>query len=436
MKKQELNELITFSSNHLDFEERVNLSKESLSLTHIITFRSILEDENYFQKIIVNHILDNNVTLSIDDKEVNETTLKEVQDFDDESVKITITYSLLSDSENILFYYRESLRKCISDMLSHIKIGDIINIQNDLKFYILEEKIEYKIGLNTYWSSLRNDSNYFDKSPLILQNFIPNEFQKNLSKEIFEAFIHLIAERKIEDEYLIRLGNAQSVHIPNNFELNMSEISTIYLIIKYIFDDEYRYDDKLQIFRNILTDCLFSTGITEVKWFKILQILKDNYSLFIDEKLVEYNKLRISLVSQILDLKQKIEKSVDSKVDEFSKQILIIVATILSSFIVKIGSNNQYILIISAIAYVILILIFNLTKGVHFSSVSFEENIEDIKEIRKKLKALEYSSDYEALSNNSEDVNKSLKKLYIIEILQFALLLAITLGLIAMLVIA
>ncbi|WP_286958104.1 hypothetical protein, partial [Lactococcus sp. UBA7157] len=301
---------------------------------------------------------------------------------------------------------------------------------------LINNSEKYSLKLKTNWAAFFKDKHYSEKKSLVLPDLIPMNIQEKFSREIFEAFIDLIAEKRIGDDYLISLTDNKTLNFSKEKLPDTPDNSNIYSIIKYIFDDEYRYDDKLKIFRTILSKVLSDTEIRNINWDRILQTLKSNYSLFINEKMEDFIRLKTSLAKQASTLNQVVDKSIDSKVDEFSKQILIIVATVLSSFVVKIGSNNQFILISSAIAYVVLILIFNLIKGIHFSSISFKKSMEGIKNIDKSLKELEYSSNNDVLNNSSNNINSSLKKLSLIENLQFALLLLITIGLIAMLVIA
>lgn len=424
---------IVFSSKHENIEEDINFILDDRVLKQVIYFQS---DDRYkaeFVSLVLGK--DSNlIEIEIDDTLINKRNIYSIE-YDDEEVKITLTYPLKNNLD-ICLLKENNFTNIVKEITRNLKIRDVIKLNCKIKISFFDTPEYYELKLKTDWSAFNNDSEYTNKNAIILPDLLPKVLRKEFINEIFTSFIDLISERKIDDGYLIQLGSSNMVYLPSTDHEGKVDVVNIFSIIDYVFNDKYRYNDKVHILRKILTDALFDSDIGTINWFKLLQTLKDNYSLFIDEKLVEYNELRISLVSKVLEVKQKIDKSIDNKVDEFSKQILIIVATILSSFIVKIGSNNQFILIISAIVYVILILIFNLTKGIHFSSVSFKKNIEDIKEVGKNLKELEYSNDYGILNNSSNDINTSLKKLYIIEILQFALLFAITLGLIAMLVIA
>lgn len=436
MKKSELGDFINYCSTHFDFSERVNFTSGSLSMLHIINFRSNMEDKEYFHDIFEKDNLGQNVTIFIDDEEVNKYNINEIDNFDDEHVSVKVSYSLSSLSESVLLYDKETFNKLIDEKLIYLKIKDILKIQKNLIVIILSDNLSYKLELKTKWSSFINNVNYLDKSPLVLQNFIPEEFQEKLSREIFNDFIDLIAERKLNNEYLIRLGNTKSIYIPDSFKLIKSEIISIYSIVKYIFDDEFRYDDKVQILRNIMTDCLLEVNIDEVNWSKILQILKDNYSLFIDNKLEKYNRLRIDLISKVLELRQKVEKSINDKIDDLSKQLLVVTATIITSFIVKIGNiNSQIIIIISGIVYIIIMLVFNIIKGVHFSSDSFKKNKEDIGSVITELLELEYS-DSNKFNSDLKEINNSLDKLINVEKIYNTLLVIILLALLAILFIA
>ncbi|MFK4904191.1 hypothetical protein [Lactococcus petauri] len=424
--------IINFSLGRSEVRERFNLV-ENFLVKQIIEFSGTLEDKSYFIDIIDD--LDDKINLEVDEDEISTKNKLQHIDFKDADIKIVITYDLcLTKQINVI--EEKNINEIFRAVIKKFKLKDISKINNEVLINLINNGEKYLLKLKTNWTSFLRDKHYSEKKLLVLPDIIPINMQEKFSNEIFEAFIDLIAEKRIGDDYLVSLSDNKTLNFSKEKLPGSENNIYIYLIIKYIFDDEYRYDDKLKIFRNILSKVLSDTEIRNINWDRILQTLKSNYSLFINGKMEDFIGLKISLTKQASALKQNVDKSIDSKVDDFSKQILIIVATILSSFIVKIGSNNQFILIISAIAYVFFILIFNLTKGIHFSSMSFQNDIEDIKEIGKNLEELEYSHDYGILNNSSSDINRSLKKLFNIENLQFVLLLLITVGLIAMLVIA
>ncbi|WP_346349996.1 hypothetical protein [Lactococcus petauri] len=424
--------IIDFSSKHSDVTERFNLVNNFL-VKQIIEFSSLPQDKSYFINIIED--LDDKIKVEVDEVELSmQNTLQQI-DFMEADIKIVITYNLcLVTQINII--KEKNINEFFRSVVKKFKLKDIRKINNKILFNLITNDEKYSLKLKTNWSAFLKDKHYSEKKSLVLPDLIPKSIQEKFSSDIFEAFIDLIAEKRIGDDYLVSLTDNKTLNFSNEKLPDSSDNSNLYSIIKYIFDDEYRYDDKLKIFRTILSKILSDTEIRNINWNRALQTLKSNYSLFINEKMEDFISLKTSLTKQVSMLNQVVDKSIDNKVDEFSKQILIIIATVLSSFVVKIGSNNQFILIISAIVYVVLILIFNFTKGVHFSSISFKKSIDDIRDIGESLKELEYSSGNDVFNNNSNDIKSSLKKLYLIENMQFALLALIAFGLIAMLVIA
>ncbi|WP_205272620.1 hypothetical protein [Lactococcus taiwanensis] len=423
---------IIFSSKHERLVEDVNFLLDDRILKQVIYFQS---DELYkaeFIDLVLNSVLDN-IEIRVDDILIS-TNNVENTGYDEENVKITLTYPL-KDVVELYLLEDKNLNETIYDIVKDLNIEDVIQLNCKIDISLHGSPIHRVLNLNTDWSSFNDDAEYLGKKAIILPNMLPEQLRKDFLNDIFTAIIDLFSERKIADGYLIKLGNTKVVHLSEENFITENDIKNLYLIVEYIFNDKYRYNDKIHILRRILTDTLFDIVIEEVSWSKILQTLKENYSLFIDDKLAEYIRLRNSLISQVIELKQKISKSIDDKVDDASKQLLVIVATVISSFVVKVGGKNQLILIGSAILYVLLILFFNKLKGIHASSNTFKDGREDIKKIESKLSALEYFDDT-VLISGTKDIDSSLTKLDKVEYSHYILLVIIEVILIAVFIFA
>lgn len=425
--------VINFSSEHSDVKERFNLLN-NLLLKQIIEFSGVTEDKEYFIKIVSD--LNDKIKVEVDEVKLNTDTNIQKKEFDEADIEIVITYDL-SKTVEINVIEEKNVNEIFRAVINKITLKDVKNIDNEIFIGLVNEEKKDSLRLKTNWAAYSRDNYYLGKNLLVIPDFMPEVMQEQFSKEIFDAFIDLIAERKIGNEYLISLTDNKALDLSQEVLSDKSNNIYVYSIIKYVFDDEYRYDDKLKILRIILSKSLSGTELRNINWDMILQTLKSNYSLFINDKMENFIRLKTTLTKQVSELKQEIDKSIEGKVDEFSKQILIIVATIFSSFIIKMGNaNNQFILIASAIIYVVLILIFNITKGITFSSQGFKKSKEDINDIEKNLRELEYSDDNNILNDSSSDINSSIEKLKHIEKLQFGILIFVAIGLIAMFIIA
>lgn len=419
--------IIVFSSEHLQLREDINLVLKDLTIKQIIYFKIIEKDREYIKEILefieLNN-LKNSIDIIVDDEQLDQKNISFV-DFDETAAKITLSYSMTNTIENMSVLKEENFINLIRQMVINLKLSHVNQINSEITVFVYENKKYYKLYLKIKWLAFSNDDNFLDKSVLVLPQFISREVQKYFMPEILKNFIDLVAERNIKNDYLIRLGDSKTIKITNDTLTNLVDISNIYSIIKFIFDDDFRYDDKLKMLRKVLSETFTDTELVDIKWLKVLQALRDNYSLFIDSKLESFIKLNLALTDQVLELSQKINKNIDDKIDDFSKQIALIVATVISSFIIKIGGNlSQLILIISAIIYTLIILIFISLKGVHFSSDGFEKSKLVIEKINEKLLSLNVQGN-ETLDSGVNNIEKSLNKLKNIEKAETLLLILI-----------
>ncbi|KZK08630.1 hypothetical protein AB996_0067 [Lactococcus cremoris] len=428
--------IIAFSSTQKNTSERINLIYKDFILKQIIDFTTKEEEKQEFLQIISE--VENNglISVEIDDNPVNKSSNLNDIDFDEADTTIILTYSIKNVSELIIIE-KMNINRLITEIVNKLKIKDIRCINNQIDIFIYNSSEKFRIDLSTNWLAFKNDSRYYDKYPLILPDLVPTDLRKDFIQEIFRAFIDLIAERRIGDEFLVRLGNNKVIDLSVNLDIKVSEINEIYSIITYVFDDKYRYDDKIQILRKVLTDTLFDCDIDKIRWSKILQSLKDNYTLFIDKKLEVFLNLKITLITQVSELTQKIDKSISDKVEEISKQMLVFLATIVSSFIIKMPNNKyQLFLIMAAAVYIIILMVINSVKGIHFSSDSFKNSKKDIENIEQKISNLEIGSNNVVSDNNTEQFFSILNKLIIIERIQCVLYILIILVILMLFIIA
>lgn len=431
-----LKKIVAFSSTQSKVSERINLLRDKLLFIQILEFTTLQENRQELIDIILESDGNNQIKIEIDENSVTGDSNFQEIDFDQAEATIILSYALKTTSELVVLE-KENILKVVRDVINTLKIRDIKEINNILSLCTFTCETKVQLNFKNNWTVFEQDKRYFDKNLIILPNLIPIELKKDLSQEFFEGFLDLLAERRIGEEYLIRVGNSKSIRLPDDFSITKSKIKDIDFIIAYIFNDEFRYEDKIQIFRKIVTDNLFEFEVLEISWSKVLQSLKENYSLFIDKKLEDFIALKISLTAQISELTQKIDKSIGEKVEELSKQLLVIMATIISSFIVKLPNNGyQLFLIGAATSYTLILLIIISIKGIHFSTSNFKQSKKDIEKIEQELSNLGTQSDYLMSEFDSNNISEILKKLWMIEKAQITIYFFILVVLVATFIIA
>lgn len=289
-----------------------------------------------------------------------------------------------------------------------------------------------KVQLKANLSVLCNDKNYVDKKAIILPEILPNEYLEKFSKNILISFIDIISERKFDkNEYLIKVGNISTLLIPENIVFSKDNVEMIYFIVKFIFDDTNRYEDKLQILRKVLTNYLNQNkDVENINWNTILQTLKDNYSLFIDNKIDAFIEIEQELYNQQKIISEDITKDINNKIEELSKQLLTILATIITSFILKIDDGQNLWVLGLAILYSCTLLIMNVIKGFHFSSQNIKHRKEKIKESLSRVVGIEKLEKFDL------DSNAILKKLWLLEEIQKFFLVLMVIALVVSFIIA
>ncbi|EIT5122291.1 hypothetical protein L2I82_002564, partial [Enterococcus faecalis] len=269
-----------------------------------------------------------------------------------------------------------------------------------------------EVQLKTDLSVLLDDSKYLSKSILILPNTLPSDYRHRFSQKIVTSFFNCISERTLDEgEYLIKIGNVSSVKVPQELSISVEQIEYIYSIVRFIFGDENRYEDKLQILRKVMTDYFNrNSNLEDTNWKEILQILKDSYSLFIDRKIDTFFETEQKLYEQSKKISDDIAKDIDTKIEELPKQILAILATVISSFVLKISDEQRLLFLGLAILYSGTLLVMNLIKGFYFSSGNVKKRKEKIKESLKLIVSIEKLNEFESASKPALDKLQSIER--------------------------
>lgn len=412
-----------------NFSTRINLDSNTLSAKQILTFE--LSDRNFdFVKSLVGNT-PFNIVVYIGNIDTSNFDFKLDDYFIDEEVEIRIEHNLANMNYPLLINNEKDFFEFLKNCILPLKIIDIKKINNTLKVKISEGALK-KVQLKANLSVLCNDKNYVDKKAIILPEILPNEYLEKFSKNILISFIDIISERKFDkNEYLIKVGNISTLLIPENIVFSKDNVEMIYFIVKFIFDDTNRYEDKLQILRKVLTNYLNQNkDVENINWNTILQTLKDNYSLFIDNKIDAFIEIEQELYNQQKIISEDITKDINNKIEELSKQLLTILATIITSFILKIDDGQNLWVLGLAILYSCTLLIMNVIKGFHFSSQNIKHRKEKIKESLSRVVGIEKLEKFDL------DSNAILKKLWLLEEIQKFFLVLMVIALVVSFIIA
>lgn len=421
--------IFEFALSQSDFSTRINLDKKKLSVNQILTFELVDDNFDFVKELIANipsnmAVYVGSIDAAHDSFKLDDSCLYEEIEIRIEHNLVKIDYPLLINNEKDFF---EFLKKCILPL----EIVDIETINNTIRIVISEE-IEKKIQLKAHLPVLYNDNRYTDKKAIVVPGTLPDEYLESFSKNILISFFDVISERKLnEHEYLIRVGNISSLIIPEEIFFSKKEIEAIYFIVEFIFDDINRYEDKLQILRKVLTNYFSkNSNLENISWNNISQVVKDNYSLFIDNKIDAFIEMEQQLYRQQKAISEEITKDINNKIEEISKQILTILATLISSFILKIDDEQRLWILGLAILYSGVLLVMNKIKGFYFSF----HNIESRKnKVRESLSRVVGPKKLEEFDMENNDV---LKKLHLIERVQKYFLILIVMVLIVSFIIA
>lgn len=404
-------EIFAFSVSQPDFSTRINLDIKQFFVNQIFSFE--LSELNFeFIKSAISNI-PYNTTIYVGEIDTNKDNFRLDKTCINDNVEIRIEHSLINIDYPLLVYNEDDLYDFFETCISPLRVKDINRINNTLLIKIISNDLFSEIQLKSDLSALFHDNRYSEKKAFIIPNILPKEYWQRFSRDILEAFFDSVSERVLsKNEFLIKIGNVASVIIPKDTNLTSSEIGYIYSIVKFIFGDANRYEDKLQILKKVMTNFLNRKSIIDVSWKDIFQVLKDNYSLFIDKKIDTFFETEQKLYEQLKNISEDITKDIDQKIDELSKQVLAILATVISSFVLKINDEQRMIFLGAAILYSGVLLLINGIKGFHFSSKNIERRKEKIKDSLKIVISAEQLKEIDSTSN------PALKKLSRVETFQ------------------
>ncbi|MDT6384979.1 hypothetical protein NNM17_01410, partial [Enterococcus faecium] len=129
-------------------------------------------------------------------------------------------------------------------------------------------------------------------------------------------------------------------------------------------------------------------------------------------------------------ISEEITKDINNKIEEISKQVLTILATIISSFILKIDDEQRLWILGLAILYSGVLLAMNKIKGFYFSSRNIESRKNKVRDSLARVVGPEKLEEFDTENNDA------LTKLHLIEEVQKYFLISIVVVLIVSFIIA
>lgn len=401
---------------------RINIDSKEKKIIYILEFE-ILENEldSFKEKIKSYEINELNITcndyplgLCKETKEVNK-------------IAITIKQNQFP-LENKLLYFRNSndFYTFEKKFLKNTTFKSLENRNTKIRIWIPEENsdiyspvfsiCEERLQIpDILISKTEFNHNMLCSLPKIILDRNFDEFKR----ETLDGFLSIVSERKIsKDEYIISFEKNAILEM-NSIEIdNIDLFSVLNQLFDFIFYDNKTYYEKLIIFRNIFSEFIKRQNtISNLDFQYILKDVQSNYNLFINDKLKKFISDKQKLTEDFSKLQKEILVSIKNISNTISQQFLVLIITILTTFIFK-NFNTRLAMsltVYSGIFYLICIIIVNKVRGWSFDSKSIISECDDIDNNYNMLYSIDES--YIIALKESDSYKAELKRLEKIETL-------------------
>ena len=380
-----IKQLIKYVNNFKNVTGRINIDSKEKKIVYILEFEISENELDDFKEKINSYkiseleIICNNYPLELckETKEINKiaVTMKQNQ------------FPL----ENQLLYFRNS-NDFYTFEKKFLKITTFKSLENrntKIRIWIPEENSDIYSPVfslcdenlqipDVLISKTEFNHNFLCALPKIILDRNFDEFKI----ETLDGFLCIVSERKIsKDEYIISFEKNAIL------EMNSIEIDDIDLfgvlnqLFDFIFYDDKTYYEKLIIFRNVFSEFIKRQNTISNKDFQcILKDVQSNYNLFINDKLKKFISDKQKLTEDFSKLQKEILISIKNISNTISQQFLVLIVTILTTFIFK-NFNTRLAMsltVYSGIFYLICIIIVNKVRGWDFDSKSIKSECDDI----------------------------------------------------------
>ena len=285
-----------------------------LSLNRFLTENEIISRNNLSYTQSFNFTLTENVYYEYEEEfklypdqiAVNGYKINQYPDIDSRNnVQISVTASYFKDDltgfNEFIFYNDINFKKFSEFFFNEIKISHLGKIKEKAKVeFLFENDIKFE---NSIFSEaecadelfvpevLLNDEYYLSIKAISLPGMVPDLLLESLLNRKIESQFELLSNHFVNNEtYIINSDKTVSF---NTKEIDYSSELTKDLekIIRFIFEDERHYYDKLEIFKNIFSLNLLKMGRVGKKLSAaVLDDIKSQYSLYMSDNLDEFIK--------------------------------------------------------------------------------------------------------------------------------------------------
>ena len=417
-----IEELIKYVDAFKDVVGRINIDSKEKKFIYILEFEISANELDIFKEKINSYkineldIICNNYPLELckETKEINK-------------IAVTIKQNQFP-LENKLLYFRNSsdFYTFEKKFLKNTTFKSLENRNTKIRIWIPEENSEiYSPVFSLYEESLEIPDILISKTEFnhnmlcALPKIISDRNFDEFKIETLDGFLSIVSERKIsKDEYIISFEKNAILEM-NSIEIdNIDLFSVLNQLFDFIFYDNKTYYEKLIIFRNIFSEFIKRQNtISNLDFQYILKDVQSNYNLFINDKLKKFISDKQKLTEDFSKLQKEILVSIKNISNTISQQFLVLIITILTTFIFK-NFNTRLAMsltVYSGIFYLICIIIVNKVRGWNFDSKSIKSECDDIDKNYQML----YSIDKYFINTlkESDNYKTELKRLEKIETL-------------------
>lgn len=357
----------------------------------------------------------------------NSYTLEQFQNPESKnSVVLTIEQNLVPEKHKKLFFYSEKdFLEFEKEFLKKIAIKVFKNREKKIEVDIFEKGIEIISPIFSQKNEellipkiLLSKSEFNHVKICALPNVITTINYETCKKVSLINLLDLLSERMISE-------NGENTEFVISFEKNailkLDDVSVTEKFFKnfknifdFIFSDDKTYYEKLIIFRELFSDIVnnklkIDDKDIDITWNK----LKINYNLFIKDKLKKYIDDKKKITEDFTNLQRKTSDSIKTITNSLLQQILVLVVTVLTTFILKNFSTRTAMLLtlIVGLLYLILVIGISRLKGWNCESKSIELEYKKI----DSMYSIFYNVEEEYFNKLKQDYEERMEDLIVIE---------------------
>lgn len=385
-------QLFDFAASRPSFSSYYNQDNGRLSVFQIFSFEIKKEDLTSIKEMLASdyeiHFYVDDKKLTVKNKELLDENIGEYLEFRIRHNLADLNYSLIF---NNVFEFERFVEECVIP----INISDINEVKRKIRISIRENDI-FDTGNSILFCNEDCTDTFFKISPaafeteeifqskncLVIPNLLPDFMLVKNSESLLKGFFECVAERIItENEFMINIGDIDSIIIHSGIELSIDQLNDIFLVTNFIFQDNKNYLEKLWILRKKLFDCVIEGyKIRDLPWRKIAYSTKNNYHLLVNRKLDDFFDKKLKIEKALNEVANDISSEINKSIEEISKELLTIIGALLASFALKINMDQQTLFIGAALLYCIFLYIIYSVRGFDYKSEMMKKRIDDLKE--------------------------------------------------------